>query len=36
MPTRPIVLTAAGAILFAATSMVYARPDTRTMTCEQT
>ncbi|CCV14960.1 hypothetical protein [Mesorhizobium sp. STM 4661] len=36
MPTRPIVLTAAGAILFAVTSMAYARPDTRTMTCEQT
>lgn len=36
MPIRPIFLTAAGAILFAATSMAYARTDTRTMTCEQT
>ncbi|RWO25789.1 MAG: hypothetical protein EOS10_29245 [Mesorhizobium sp.] len=35
MPARPIVSTAA-AILFAATSMAYARPDARTMTCEQT
>ncbi|MCV3209227.1 hypothetical protein OHD62_23870 [Mesorhizobium sp. YC-39] len=35
MPIRPIASTA-GAILFAATSMAYARPDTRTMTCEQT
>ncbi|SIT59332.1 conserved exported hypothetical protein [Mesorhizobium prunaredense] len=35
MPTRPIAPIAA-AILIAATSMAYARPDTRAMTCEQT
>lgn len=35
MPARPIVSTAA-AILLGATSMAYARPDARTMTCEQT
>ena len=35
MPFRPIALTA-GALLFAATTVAYARPDTRTMTCEQT
>ncbi|CAH2407605.1 hypothetical protein [Mesorhizobium ventifaucium] len=35
MPARPIVLTAA-AILLAATGMTHARPDARTMTCEQT
>jgi len=35
MPIRPIVSTAA-AILFAATSMAYARPDARAMTCGQT
>lgn len=36
MPIRPIGLTSAGAILLAATTATYARPDTRTMTCEQT
>lgn len=36
MPIHPIVLTTAGAILFAVTSMACARPDTRTMTCAQT
>ncbi|WP_419693858.1 hypothetical protein ACN2CC_23315 [Mesorhizobium muleiense] len=35
MPARPIVSTAA-AILLAATSMAYGRPDARAMTCEQT
>ena len=35
MPFRSIVLTA-GAILLAATTTAYARPDTRSMTCEQT
>ena len=35
MPFRSIALTA-GTILLAATTTVCARPDTRTMTCEQT
>jgi hypothetical protein len=35
MPTCPIAWIA-GTILFAATTATYARPDTRTMTCEQT
>jgi hypothetical protein len=35
MPAPPIAWIA-GAILFAATTAAHARPDTRTMSCEQT